>query len=113
MVIASNAGAEVEAEGLNGLDGFGDIVGFEAAGEEDGDIHGFTDFGADGPVVLPTGAAEFFDGEALVAGIQQDSVNVWGQFAGFVDGGLAADVHDLHNGDAGQCFFQLLVGAFL
>ena len=105
MAVSADAGADVEGEGLDGGDGIGDVLRSEASGEEEWDGDALADGSAEGPVVGAAGTAELFDGELLVAGVEEDGVDVRGDGCGFFDGFGAGDVDDLDDLDAGESLF--------
>src|SRR5919107_580381 len=102
LAVCSDAATHVEAEWAHGLDGVGDVLGAQTAGEEDGDGRRLDYATAHTPVVRAARAAEFLDGEALVAGVEQQRVHARRDAQSLVERLLAADVHDLHDRDAGQ-----------
>ena len=67
-------------------DCFGDVFGFQAAGQENGFVDGVTDAAADGPIMCAARAAQFFYRESLVAGIEQERVNLPGNGLSFING---------------------------
>ena len=71
LSVGADAAAEVDAEGSDHADGFGDVLGIESAGEEDRDRAVFNNLSAQGPVVDAAGSAQFADGCVGVAGVEQ------------------------------------------
>ena len=57
------------------------------------------------------GAAELLDGQRLIAGVEQQRVDVPRGGARFVDRRRVDDVNDLHEPDAGERTAQLRVAA--
>src|SRR5687768_7783271 len=107
--VRADAAAHVEAEGTDGLDRPGDVLRAQAAREEDRRGRGFDDAAADAPVVRAPRPAQLFDGQALVARVEQQRVNVSRYAHGFRERLLAGDVDDLHDRDAGELCAQLAV----
>lgn len=81
-----------------------EVVGAQAAGEEDGAAAGLDDAARDGPVVGAAGTAEFLDREIRIAGIEQDEIDFRRDGGGLGDGFLAADVDDLDEFDSGNAW---------
>ena len=57
------------------------------------------------------GAAQFLDGEFLVAGVEQDCVHMRGYPHSFVDGLGTGHVHDLNDRNSGQGVLQVAMRA--
>ena len=69
-VLRAHAAAQIEPERGDLSDGGGDVGGGESAGQKDRHIDGLADASAQSPVVHAAGAAQFFDRERGVAGVE-------------------------------------------
>src|ERR1051325_6820546 len=84
--VGAHAAADVEGERLHGGDGIAHVRRFQASGEKQRNIDAGADLRAEGPVVHAPGAAELLDGGRLIAGVEQQRVDVRRNGARFVDG---------------------------
>ena len=97
-----NAGAEVDSEGTNRSNGIADVIGIQAAGEEDGQTGLSSDSCADPPVVRTARTTEFLDRKRWITGIEQEGVDYWGHLESFRQLPLVAYVNDLYERNARQ-----------
>jgi len=111
MAVGADTGADVEGEGTDGGDGVGDVFGSEASGEKERDRDALADSATDGPVVGAAGAPELLDGEFLIAGVEEDGVDVWSDGGSLFDGFGTGDMDDLDDFDSGESGFEVAVRA--
>src|SRR5262245_41290357 len=86
--IAADSGADVESPRANRVDGLANELRPQAAGEEDRAIDRLTDATADEPVMPSSSAAQLLDRKLLVAGVEQQCVDVRRDALGGGDRGL-------------------------
>ena len=80
--LGAHLAAQVQSMGLHGGQGLPDVVGMQAAGQEQRlRVHGVADAPAGGPVMRAAGTAQLLDGQRRVAAVQQQLTNNLG-FAG-------------------------------
>src|SRR3954464_3127890 len=89
-----------------------DIVGIQAAGEEDRDVDFITNLSAHRPVVNPTGSAEHFGAERWVAGVEQDRIDGPRDCNGVSDRVVVPYVNHLDDRYSRQCVAQAVVHAW-
>jgi hypothetical protein len=107
--IGSHAAAHVKAERPDSFHCFPHILCAQAAGQKNRDANLLANLSADCPIMPAACAAKLFDGQRLVAGIEQYRVDVRRNSQGFVQGLFAPDVYDLNQGDARHGRTHLLV----
>ena len=74
--VRAHAAADVDAGGAGEGERFGDVLGAKTAGEKDGHAGIGADAPADAPVVNASRAAELFDAQRRIAGIEQQRIDV-------------------------------------
>lgn len=77
------------------FDGFGDVVGANAAGQKDRLVNGFYNGFAQVPAMCPSSAAQFFHRGIGVAAAEQDVVNMTRGALRVLNGGFIGYMDDL------------------
>ena len=84
-VVRPDTRADVNAVRLNFGDRLRHVLRSKPARQVNGHIDAFANPAADAPVVTSPGSAQFGNREALIAGIEQDGIDVRRDAEGFVD----------------------------
>ena len=97
MAVGAHTAADVDAEGLDLVDGLADVAGVQAPGQEDWQRGKLDDFAAEAPVVDAAGAAQLLDRQGRISGVEQQGVGVFRGQQRLVDRAFVADMDDLDN----------------
>lgn len=102
FVVSTHAAAQVQAKGVDGVNGRLNVLGMEATCQKDGNGAGVANGLAELPVVCSACATELFDREVGVARVKEQGINQGGDGLRFTDRFLIDDVDDLNETNTWQ-----------
>jgi len=109
--VGPHAGAEIHSERTYLLNCARDVLGSEASGQKQRNADAITNCATDAPIMRSAGAAEFLDGKLLIAGVEEDGVDVRSDLGCFFNGVGTGYVDHLDEGDSRQGIFKIAMGA--